>query len=106
MRTRRGGTALLQPKTSTPLTCAPHVVHVIHMPKMVQIRNVPDALHAKLRTRAALAGMSLSDYLQGELARMANQLSVAELRQRLDALEPVLVSESAADVLRRERDAR
>ena len=76
------------------------------MPKMVQIRNVPDALHAKLRTRAALAGMSLSDYLQGELARMANQLSVAELRQRLDALEPVLVSESAADVLRRERDAR
>lgn len=76
------------------------------MPKMVQIRNVPDALHTKLRARAALAGMSLSDYLQGELARMTDQLSVAELRQRLDALEPVLVSESAADVLRHERDAR
>ena len=76
------------------------------MSKMVQIRNVPDALHARLRMRAALAGMSLSDYLQGELARMADQLSVAELRQRLDALEPVLVSESAADVLRCERDAR
>ena len=74
------------------------------MPKMVQIRNVSDVLHGKLRTRAALAGMSLSDYLQGELARMADQLSVAELRQRLDALEPVLVSESAADVLRRERE--
>ena len=81
-------------------------MHVIHMSKMVQIRNVPDTLHAKLRTRAAVAGMSLSDYLQGELARMADQLSVAELRQRLDALEPVLVSESAADVLRQERDAR
>ena len=76
------------------------------MSKMVQIRNLPDALHAKLRTRAAVAGMSLSDYLQGELARMADQFSTAELRQRLDALEPVLVSESAADVLRRERDAR
>ena len=81
-------------------------MHVTRMPKMVQIRNVPDVLHAKLRTRAAVAGMSLSDYLQGELARMADQLSVAELRQRLDALEPVLVSESAANVLRRERDAR
>ncbi len=76
------------------------------MPKMVQIRNVPDVLHARLRTRAALAGMSLSDYLQGELARMADQLSTVELRARLDLLEPVLVTESAADILRRERDAR
>ena len=106
MSTRLGGNALLQPKAWTPLTCGPHVLHVTYMPKMVQIRNVPDALHAKLRTRAAVAGMSLSDYLQGELARMADQLSVVELRQRLDALEPVLVSERAADVLRHERDAR
>lgn len=78
----------------------------MHMSKMIQLRNVPDALHTKLRVRAALAGMSLSDYLQGELARMAEQFSVAELRQRLDALEPVHVSESAADMLRRERDSR
>lgn len=76
------------------------------MSKMVQIRNVPDALHSTLRIRAALAGMSLSDYLQGELARLADQFSASELRQRLDSLEPVLVSETAADVLRRVRDAR
>ncbi len=76
------------------------------MPKMIQLRNVPDALHDKLRIRAALAGMSLSDYLQGQLARSAEQFSVAELRQRLDALEPVRVSETAADILRRERDIR
>ncbi|MEO7997530.1 MAG: hypothetical protein ABI852_08800 [Gemmatimonadaceae bacterium] len=76
------------------------------MSKMIQLRNVPDALHTRLRTRAALAGMSLSDYLQGELARLADQFSVAELRQRLDALEPVAVSESAADILRGERDSR
>ncbi len=88
------------------MTCDTHVVHVLHMPKMVQIRNVPDALHARLRTRAALAGMSLSDYLQAELARMADQLSTAELRARLELLEPVLVTENAADILRRERDAR
>ncbi len=76
------------------------------MSKMIQIRNVPDALHSRLRTRAALAGMSLSDYLQAELARLADQFSPDELRQRLEALEPVVVSESAADILRRERDAR
>lgn len=76
------------------------------MSKMVQIRNVPDELHAQLKRRAALEGMSLSDYLQTQLARLAEQMSVAELRQRLDALEPVRVTESAADILRRERDAR
>ncbi len=73
---------------------------------MVQIRNVPDVLHARLRTRAASAGMSLSDYLQGELARLADQLTTAELRARLELLEPVFVTENAADILRRERDAR
>jgi plasmid stability protein len=30
---------------------------------MIQIRNVPDALHHRLKSRAALEGMSLSDYL-------------------------------------------
>lgn len=81
-------------------------MHVTSMSKMIQLRNVPDALHSRLRTRAALAGMSLSDYLQGELARLADQFSVAELRQRLEALEPVPVTETAADILRRERDSR
>lgn len=76
------------------------------MSKMIQLRNVPDSLHSKLRMRAAMAGMSLSDYLQGELTRLTDQLSVSELRHRLDGLETVSVSESAADILRRERDAR
>ena len=89
---------------SLSLTCVSHAPHVSHMSKMIQLRNVPEALHTKLRVRAALAGMSLSDYLQGELARSAEQLTVAELRLQLDALEPVRVSESAADILRRERD--
>jgi antitoxin FitA len=31
------------------------------MSVMIQIRNVPDALHRRLKSRAALAGMSLSD---------------------------------------------
>jgi plasmid stability protein len=39
------------------------------MAKMIQIRHVPDSLHRRLRMRAALAGMSLSDYLRLELAR-------------------------------------
>ena len=42
-------------------------IHVEHMSKMIQIRNVPDDLHRRLKSRAALAGMSLSDYLLNEI---------------------------------------
>ena len=39
------------------------------MSKMIQLRNVPDALHKVLKSRAALAGKSLSDYLIAEMQR-------------------------------------
>jgi plasmid stability protein len=74
------------------------------MPKMIQIRHVPDALHRTLRARAARAGMTLSDYLRAELARSAERLTAEELRERLAALEPVTVREAPARALRRERD--
>ncbi|MCY3757763.1 MAG: hypothetical protein OXG96_08585 [Acidobacteria bacterium] len=35
------------------------------MSKMIQLRNVPDDLHKVLKSRAALEGKSLSDYLIG-----------------------------------------
>ena len=43
-------------------------VNVVHMSKMIQIRNVPDELHRSLKMRAAAAGMNLSDYIKRELA--------------------------------------
>jgi plasmid stability protein len=47
--------------------------------KTIQVRNVPDDVHRVLRTRAAAAGVSLSDYALGELARVAERPTVAEL---------------------------
>jgi plasmid stability protein len=76
------------------------------MSKMIQLRNVPDVLHRRLRVRAARAGMSLSDYLQQELERSTDRLSTEELRERLASLEPLSLRESPARALRRERDAR
>jgi hypothetical protein len=73
---------------------------------MIQIRHVPDRLHRRLKARAAAAGMSLSDYLRIELERVAAQLSVDELRERLAQLEPVAVDERPVDAVRAERDAR
>lgn len=76
------------------------------MAKMIQIRHVPDALHRRLKARAAVAGMSLSDYLREELARISDQLSYQELHDRLAALPARLVHESPVDAVRSERDAR
>jgi plasmid stability protein len=76
------------------------------MSKMIQIRNVPDGLHRRLKARAALEGRSLSDYLLEELRRMAERPTLEELRQRIAAREPVRLDEPAAEAVRAERDAR
>ena len=59
------------------------------MSKMIQLRNVPDALHRSLKARAALAGMSLSDYLLAEIKEIAERPTLAELRDRLHKRKPV-----------------
>lgn len=76
------------------------------MPKMIQLRHVPDQLHRTLKARAALAGLSLSDYLIAELTRAAERLPSEEIRERLARLEPVAVTERPADAVRAERDRR
>jgi antitoxin FitA len=88
------------------LACGSVLLHVPHMPKMVQIRNVPEALHRRLAARAAMAGMTLSDYLRGELEQIAAQLTYEELRNRLGELPAAKVAESPADAVRAERDSR
>ena len=49
------------------------------MTTMIQIRNVPDLLHRRLKSRAALAGMSLSDYLLAEIREVAERPTIEEL---------------------------
>lgn len=50
--------------------------------KTIQVRNVPDDIHRVLRTRAASAGISLSDFALGELERVAERPPVAEVLAR------------------------
>jgi hypothetical protein len=76
------------------------------MSKMVQIRNVPEALHRKLKARAALAGISLSDYLLTEIRQTAERLTVDELRERLANRERVNPRPDAATAVRAARGRR
>lgn len=73
------------------------------MSKMIQLRNVPDELHRKLKARAAASGQSLSEYLIAEIRAVAERPSPAEMRYRLLQRAPAKVRESAARALRAER---
>jgi len=76
------------------------------MSKMIQLRHVPDSLHRRLKARAALEGLSLSDYLLREVERAAERPTIAELRERLSQLPPVVPDVSPAQAVREERDRR
>ena len=84
------------------ITC----VHVMHMSVMIQIRNVPETVHRTLKSRAALASMSLSDYLLGEIRQVAARPTLEEMRARLESRSTVTLSMEPADILREERDRR
>lgn len=77
----------------------------VHMPKTIQIRNVPDDLHRTLEARAAKLGMTLSDYLLSEIEQVADKPSLQEWLERVKAHEPVELDEPPAVTMRRLRDA-
>jgi antitoxin FitA len=76
------------------------------MSKMIQLRNVPDALHRGLKARAAMAGMSLSDYLLAEIKEIADRPTLAEMRDRLHTRKPVRAELDTARLVQEEREAR
>lgn len=74
------------------------------MPVMMQIRDVPEETHRLLKARAAMAGVSLSEYVRGELARIAARPTPEELSARIAARGPALPHLSSAAVVREIRD--
>lgn len=74
------------------------------MSVMVQIRNVPESLHRDLKPRAAMAGMSLSEFLLREVRHLAERPTLEEMRARLKRRAPVRGGIEAADVIRELRD--
>jgi plasmid stability protein len=73
---------------------------------MIQVRHVPDDLHRRLKARAALLGLSLSDYLLQEVRRVADRPTLAELRARLAQREPVVPKVAPARAVRAHRQGR
>jgi len=76
------------------------------MSSMVQVRNVPESLHRRLKARAAIEGLSMSDYVLRELRKALERPTRDEVLERLRSLPARRLQPSAADVIRAERDSR
>jgi hypothetical protein len=71
----------------------------------VQIRDVPDDVHRRLKSQAALAGQSLNEYLLARVTDLARTPTIPELTERLRAREPY-EGPSTASLVRQDRDSR
>ncbi len=95
-------TMLREPRLIMRFSCE----HAGGMSRLVQIRNVPEDMHRKLKSRAALAGLSLSDYLLQELRRGLDRPTRQELLERLSRRKPVALRRSPSSMVRSERGRR
>jgi len=79
--------------------------NVLHMSKMIQIRNVPDDLHRELKMRAAAAGMSMSDYIKRELSRKTRRSTIKEIGARASGRSKgsTLTTQDIVDIIREGR---
>jgi plasmid stability protein len=76
----------------------------VKMPKAIQIRDVPDDVHAVMRARAAAAGMSMSEYLRSELIKLASRPTTDEWLARVATQPPAEIStQQIVDIIREMR---
>lgn len=72
----------------------------------VQIRKVPIEFHRRLKARAAMEGMSMSDYILREVGKALERPMRQEVLERLKQRPTPRLSRSAAEIIREEREAR
>lgn len=75
------------------------------MGKLVQVRDLPERVHRTLKARAAVSGVSLSEYLRVELERLATLPSPEELRERLRRQPPVSARLDPTAIVRELRES-
>ena len=80
--------------------------HDWFMAKMIQVRNVPESPHRELIRRAKAKGQTLTGYIQAILEREEGRLPAEEVFDRIAGMPPVGLSMSAAESIRKEREAR
>jgi len=78
--------------------------NVVHMSKMIQIRNVPEEMHRTLKEAAAREGMSLSDYIKRELVGVGSRSRLQRIESRARNVEPAKwTAQEIVDIIREHR---
>lgn len=75
------------------------------MSKMLQVRNLPDDVHARLKERAVQARMSLSDYVAQELTKLVRYRSNAEIVREARKKTFDIPIEEVVEGIRRDRES-
>ena len=86
-----------------------HVLRMRHaprMPKMIQVRSVPDRLHRELVRRARKRGRTVTSYIQEILEREVSRPLAEEVFEQIARATPVDLGRPAADFIREERASR
>ena len=73
---------------------------------MLQVRNVPEDVHAELRRRAQAAGVSLSEYVLRELERVAARPPIEEVLARSASRRLDISMADVVEAIRAERPER
>jgi plasmid stability protein len=73
---------------------------------MLQVRHVPDEVHAELRRRAKAAGVSLSEYVLRELERIAVRPPIEEVLARSASRRLDISMADVVETIRAERPER
>ena len=77
--------------------------YALCMPAL-QIRDLPEDVHRVLKSRAALAGMSLSEYASAELRRSVERPTRQDVLERIAARRVARPRVKPATAVRAERD--
>lgn len=84
-------------------------MHNVCMP-LIQIRDVPEPVRDELARKAAAAGQSMQAYLLGELRKLAERPSMAEIvgraQARAEATGSTVTMDDAVAAVRATRDRR
>lgn len=78
--------------------------HTKRMKTMIQIRNVPEPLHRRVKARAAIEGVSMSRYILQAIERALARPSRQELLEAIRSQPEIRLDPPPADILREERD--
>ena len=81
-----------------------HLAIILGVPN-VQVRHVPDDVHRRLKSQAALAGQSLNEFLLARMTDIASVPTVPELAERVRTRSRY-EGPSSAEVIRQDRDQR